>query len=356
METVAETPANYGQVDAGSAENPYLISNLANLRWLSETPEAWGTSDRGFYFLQTVDIDALESKYWHEGRGFLPIGLTRVDEDGIFKEILFFGNYDGNNFAIKNVYINLPYEEKQPKAVGLFSAINNSTLANIRIVDINLVTNDMTGALVGVVKDSSIKNSSATGDININKNARAVGGLIGITHSSSISSSSSSMVIHGNNLVVDESRFTGGLVGMMRESTLSNSYFNGSIESQTRLIGGLVGGVHDTIVENCYVSTRGALPQGVKDQMWVGAITCAICFDSRLISTFYNSETTGTKIGVPLRPRILSFRQGRSKTHAINSDQMRNVQTFKKRGWDFDDVWTINNEINDGFPHLRKPR
>jgi hypothetical protein len=37
-ETTAQPPSNYGQESAGlSEDNPYLIANLANLRWLLET-------------------------------------------------------------------------------------------------------------------------------------------------------------------------------------------------------------------------------------------------------------------------------------------------------------------------------
>ena len=46
-ETLAERPSNFHDVDAGSENNPFLIANLANLRWLSETPSVWG-SNTGF--------------------------------------------------------------------------------------------------------------------------------------------------------------------------------------------------------------------------------------------------------------------------------------------------------------------
>ena len=37
--TIAAHPSNYLEENAGTSENPFLISNLANLRWLSETQD-----------------------------------------------------------------------------------------------------------------------------------------------------------------------------------------------------------------------------------------------------------------------------------------------------------------------------
>ena len=73
-ETLAEPPVNYGERTAGTVENPFLIDSLANLRWLSESPEYWGTQERPLHFVQTSNIDAEETRRWNEGSGFLPIG------------------------------------------------------------------------------------------------------------------------------------------------------------------------------------------------------------------------------------------------------------------------------------------
>ena len=40
-QTIAIPPSNYDDPDAGTESNPYLISNLANLRWLSEESDDW---------------------------------------------------------------------------------------------------------------------------------------------------------------------------------------------------------------------------------------------------------------------------------------------------------------------------
>ena len=77
-ETVAEHPSNYFDEKAGTEENPFFISSLANLRWLSETHSVWGNESKRYYFMQTVDIDASETVYWNDGKGFSPIGFSEL--------------------------------------------------------------------------------------------------------------------------------------------------------------------------------------------------------------------------------------------------------------------------------------
>ena len=65
-ETQPLRPSNWGQSSAGTASNPYLISNLANLRWLSEVPTEWFIDGETLvHFLQTASIDAVETNTWN---------------------------------------------------------------------------------------------------------------------------------------------------------------------------------------------------------------------------------------------------------------------------------------------------
>jgi hypothetical protein len=107
-ETLAEPPSNYYEEGAGTEAYPFLISNLANLRWLSETPRYWGSPifndgvKNPFYFLQTADIDAYETREWYSGRGFFPIGLhTSLTVQGAESE--FYGHYYGDGFKIQKI-------------------------------------------------------------------------------------------------------------------------------------------------------------------------------------------------------------------------------------------------------------
>ena len=115
-ETMAEPPANFFDFDAGTEWNPFLLESIENLRWLSETPEVWGTIDwdetgddiiiERYYFSQTADIEAWDTANWNNGAGFSPIGFATFNSLlGELDEILFFGHYDGNNHSINGLHI-----------------------------------------------------------------------------------------------------------------------------------------------------------------------------------------------------------------------------------------------------------
>ena len=85
---------------SGTATDPYLISSLNELYWVSE--QTFSTLDwsNGKYFLQTKDIDASDATNW--STGWIPIGgrgsQTLVSDNNIFK-----GIYNGDNHSISNI-------------------------------------------------------------------------------------------------------------------------------------------------------------------------------------------------------------------------------------------------------------
>ena len=64
------------EVPSGSSteSDPYLISSLNNLYWLSQTPSEWCS---GKYFKQTADIDAASTSNLDHGSGKTFIYLRR---------------------------------------------------------------------------------------------------------------------------------------------------------------------------------------------------------------------------------------------------------------------------------------
>ena len=83
----------------GTKYNPYLISKLENLLWMSENSR---NLEPGAYFSQTCDIDAAETENWRNGFGFPPISAYDGND---LTNYFFTGTYNGNNFAINNLFI-----------------------------------------------------------------------------------------------------------------------------------------------------------------------------------------------------------------------------------------------------------
>ncbi|MGB1236720.1 MAG: filamentous hemagglutinin N-terminal domain-containing protein [Pseudomonadales bacterium] len=105
-----------------------------------------------------------------------------------------------------------------------------------------------TGGLVGYMNNSHISNSSVVADIIGNFR---VGGLVGNMDRSQISDSSASGRIRGDNLI-------GGIAARAAiDSSLKNVHFNGDVETNTgkaRELGGIVGKLYNSQLENAYSS------------------------------------------------------------------------------------------------------
>ena len=113
----------------GTTENPYQITTLANLKWLSMTPSVWSS-----HFIQTADINASDTRNWNDGKGFKPIGF---DYDNSFT-----GVYDGLHHLITDLYINRPGQY-----VGLFGYVAGGEGQVVRKV--NLQNIHLTGSDTG---------------------------------------------------------------------------------------------------------------------------------------------------------------------------------------------------------------
>ena len=319
-ETLPEPPSNFNEENAGTEQNPYLIANLANLRWLSEHFYVWS----GYYFLQTSNIDASETKEWNFRKGFSAIGGNLY---GTLYEP-FSGVYDGKGYVIKNLYIN--WFDK-PDHIGLNSSCStlfgmtvDATLKNIRLENINVYFNDLHvwhfGGLASIASGTTILNCSVTGNI----------------------------------FSVGE-KFPdrlGGLVGSMQNSTIENSFFYGNINNPSELVsyGGLVGQLESSTVRYSYVSSFTEL---INIGGLIGKITSSVgeSIPTIISNNFWDINMTGVSdpIGEIISEGI-SIEYNFGKT----TIEMKQISTYTENGWNFDNIWNIDPAINDGYPFLKK--
>ena len=340
-ETNAELPENFYEYNSGSAENPFMISNLGNLRWLSETEEFWGNDDNQYFFIQTADIDATETKLWNFGSGFSPIGHASITTPPIIVERNDFrGNFNGNNFLISNLYIN----ENSELFVGFFGGIYLADISFLRIENAEIRGYAFIGGIVGQSRESSIRNSSFSGKIYSNNPLDAsIAGLIGISDNTIIEFCYSTAILDGNNAAT-----ISGLVSVLMRGSLINSYFNGDFvngsNNHITTTSGLVMMAISTVIENCYVSTTSK--QNPNFFGLVGAFQLSV-----IKNTFWDIETTGLE-------EPIGIIQGEEwciveNINGLLSYQMKIQNTFIEFGWDFESIWDIDPENNDGYPFLR---
>lgn len=198
----------------GTEQNPFLIEDAFDLDAVR--------NGLGKCYKLVKDID-LNVAPFNTGEGWIPIGAvtSTADRSNMFK-----GNFDGNGYNIKNLYINKPTIDY----LALFSSVYNSIIKNTGIININISGKNTVSGLISYSGGvSEIKNCYTSGAIN---GDTGVSGLIGeIDHSSKITNCYSSCIVKGNSK-------KGGLVATKYGGSINNSYWDKETSGQTISAGG----------------------------------------------------------------------------------------------------------------------
>lgn len=365
----------------GTDTNPYIIATKADLKYLSEHPNDWDK-----HFKQTSDIvfDSLDftsnGEFYNNGKGLTPIGNL------ISK---FKGNYDGNNKAIYNIFINHP----DTNYIGLFGYTLNAHIMNIRLHNAYVKGRNFVGGLVGYNSSSYITNAFVTGEIqgeisigglagsnsfnsiitesyaicDVSCQISGSGGLVGINFdSSSISNSFAISSINGNSQV-------GGLVGLNNQySRISNCFANSSVKGNV-YVGGFVGNNQNySEISDCFSFSD--VTRISSSDVSIGGF-CGYNRDSSKINNSYSKgkvysspgviwNENGTKnkgfIGFNMNGLFNNNyfdKESSEQNTAVGATgkttaEMKTSSTFV--GWNFSRLWAISSPITyDGYPTLR---
>ena len=184
------------------------------------------------------DVDS-DDDYWDGGDGWDPIG----EADAPFTAV-----FNGNRRTVSNLFIDRDTED----GVGLFGAVDWSSITGVTLAGVDVTGSDRVGSLLGDGVYGSVVDNHATGQVS---GQDEVGGLVGRTRRT-VWYSSAAVNVSGNDAV-------GGLVGHQIRNDTVASYATGSVEGMDA-VGGLIGAVSDKnqIIEASYatgnVSGRGS--------------------------------------------------------------------------------------------------
>jgi len=274
-------PGVYGG-GSGTAEDPYLILNAEQLNTIALNP---GDLYKHFKLMADIDLS----------------GYTGTDFNIIGNHFgyAFGGIFDGNNHDISN----FTYGPTDSNYVGLFGYIDGAAaeIKDLDLVDpnVNAVSRDDVGSLVGYLRRGSISRCSAQGGTVAGHNC--VGGLVGRNYLGTI------VDCYASTNVVGDANL-GGLVGRTYVE-VSNCYSTGNVSQSAQLTGGLAGFNHGTIS-----------------------------------TSFWDEQTSGQTGGTG----------GTGETAVTDvtgepTSEMQKKSTFDGAGWDFkgestngvEDIWTI---------------
>lgn len=356
---------------SGTEIDPYQISTICDLRWLSNIDTILNK-----HFIQTSNIDALETNSWNRNNndtlGFLPIGSEIIK---------FTGSYNAQWYSIDNLFINRPDQVY----TGFFGYTYGALIDSVKLLNVNIYGNNCTGGLAGLIHFSTIENSSCTGNVS---GSSIIGGLVGKNHQSTINHCYSMGFVSGllgNGGLVGKNRSSiitnsystafvsssngsaGGLVGTnVNSSTISNSYSTGNVVG-VNYVGGLVG-----YSEECYHITNSYSTGSVFGENRVGGLVGSLSFTSVINSYCTGFVSGNTNVGglvgeIFISSAVdsywnteLSGMQVSAVGEGLTTIQMQNYCAYLSEGWDFqvennngnEDFWGINENINSGFPFL----
>jgi hypothetical protein len=318
---------------SGSLGDPYRISTLDHLYWLSQTSTAWNNK----YFELQNDIDAAATATWDGGAGFDPIGNSTTR---------FQSSFEGNGYVISNLTIDRPTEDN----VGLFGLVNGSPqFKNIHLFNASVTGAYFTGGLLGYSEYGStsiIDSCSVSGNIS---GVYYVGGLVGSTYGT-VSNSMSSGTVFGSSGNIGgfvgfsagdfEQCFTtsdvscsgigdlGGFIGQFSSlGTISDCYSTGNVDG-----GGNTGGFAG--------SSRGAMSRTYSKGFVSGG--------------FYN---LGGLIGSRTQGTVLDCfwdieTSGQTTSAAGNGQTSENLKKQSTYGnWNFTSIWMIEEDLS--YPALQ---
>lgn len=232
---------------AGTKNDPHLIYSIAEMDAVR--------NDLTAHYRLMADLDMSPVANW------MPIGYSGA---------AFIGSFDGNNHSLRNLTINYP----STYAIGLFVNLDNDTIKNLTLSNVNITGYYDVGSFAGQINGGTIYNCYSSGTVTGLYDY--TGGIVGNANNmSTIANCGNSCTISGayyemggiagwaatsyitncyfNGNIIGGFEYTGGIVGYGFWDTISNCVVTGTINGN-RNTGGIIGYLENSIVDNCYTT------------------------------------------------------------------------------------------------------
>ena len=295
---------------SGTVGDPYIIYDVNDLQAMKDDHQA--------YYELANDIDATATSGWNGGAGFRPVGDTTSP---------FNGYLHGHDFCIFNLHINRP----TTSYVGLFGLAGTEggrTIQHFTLINCDITGLSHAGGIVGhgvstqftaVLAQGSVQGGDRTG-LFAGEGVKAwrcyAQGTVG-----------------GG----APEHWQGGFVGVQSQTLALDCYARVTVLGSWKQ-GGFYGGITSTgRMNNCYSTGQAPCGFGYGDAL-----------DWWIETSFWDIESSGAATGicglvVPHNPDLTGLTTAQAKTRT----------SYPASTWDFDTIWDISPDINDGYPYLR---
>ena len=222
----------------GTANDPYLISNVAQLEYLRDQSNLGnGQITAHAKLVNDIDLAYASASSW------IPVSKSNA----------FAGTFDGKGHCIKNLYSSF----YQGGYVGLFGYVNGATIKNLTVEGVIESSCSNQGMIAGQSVGANFYNCVAKGRINTSGSADYVGGITGwVTRNSPSIPVVRSCASYVD--IVSTGTFAGGIIGKSSNSIIMEACANyGNVTGKIN-VGGLMGYTDpksDSHITNCYVGS-----------------------------------------------------------------------------------------------------
>lgn len=217
----------------GTEDDPYLISNGAELAYLAQQVNN-GTEYDGAFFCLTNDIYLNDTTDWENwghsadpANRWTPIGTG--EEGKLFK-----GIFDGNGYSVRGIYIRSSHIYQ-----SLFGFCKNSIISNLEIAESFIGGRSYVGGIVGCNDGGVIINCNNTAMV---KGQDETGGIAGINCGTIINCNNAALINGEND--------TGGIAGCNNNGIITNCSSIGAVYG-TNSTGGIAGCNNNGLISTC---------------------------------------------------------------------------------------------------------
>lgn len=299
------------------------------------------------------------------------IGAIAGQSQGIIDNVNISGSITGtyqtggivgylNGGTISNSITDVTISGGQRSGGVIGASGSSATLTNVTSNGNVTGTGTYGGGIAGFFQSASATGLAANGDVTIT--GSYAGGAIGyLVTASSVTDSYATGTV--TNTGTGPYTNTGGFLGASEYSTFSTSFATGDVVSDGGAVGGFAGVVASS-TEGNDVYARG---NATGTSSVGGLIGVLDGFSVPNTNTFANAYSTGTATGTSLVGGLVGtvgatnssalFWDGDTSGTSVSAvgtekstEEMKTESTFT--GWDFDDTWLINQDVNDGYPCL----
>ena len=368
----------------GTLNDPFEISNITELQNIKNHPTS--------HFVLVNDIDASETRYWNDGKGFEPLGkdpdyftgtlnglghrindlfISRSEEYVGLLSSLGTGStmYPQSGSTVSNLFLRRCHVEGNGRVGGL-AGLNRGNIQNCGVEGEVFGTDLDVGGLVGTnYKDPSlIENSFFIG--NVTSTFNNIGGIAGINHGNIIRSYSISRVFdkgaYGYEMGGISSWNNGNIIECYSEGEIiSNAPYEEIVnvvgeKIVSNNVGGLIGFNTGNIYDcysKCFVTGKGYVGGLVgcnfESLPLIGIITN--CYSTGHVEGRYEGGLVGYNNSVSPKSSFWDVNtSGQNESdggEGKTTEEMMTKSTFTDAGWDFEEDWDI--EEGETYPYFK---